>query len=65
MTGLELKLKRVAADVKAVDLAAAMGVTPSRISVIEGMRRSNTPETVERYLAALATCATKSTPDAA
>jgi predicted transcriptional regulator len=60
MTGLELKLKRIAADVRSSDLAQAMGVTPSRITYIEG-RRNPTPEAVERYLLALDTCTTKST----
>lgn len=60
MTGLELKLKRVAADVRTKDLASAMGVTDSRVTYIEG-RRNPTPEAIERYLAALDTCVTKST----
>lgn len=60
MTGLELKLKRVAADVKSKDLAAALGVTTSYVSRIEG-RRVVTPEMHDRYVAALTTCITKST----
>lgn len=60
MTGLDLKLKRVAADVRTKDLALAMGVTDSRVTYIEG-RRNPTPEAIERYLAALVTCTTKST----
>lgn len=63
-TGLDLKLKRVAADVKSVDLARAMGVHPSRITYIE-KSRTLTPRVIERYVAALATCATVRTPDAA
>lgn len=63
-TGLDLKLKRVAADVKAIDLARAMGVSPSRVSHIEGSRVV-LPHLVERYVAALATCATVRTTDAA
>ena len=54
-TGLSLKLRRVAADVLSRDLARAMGVDPSRISVIE--RQRVVKETiVARYLAALAAC---------
>lgn len=58
MTGLELKLLRVAADVKAKDLANAMGVKGPRISIIEGSRRPVTASTKERYLSALQTLAT-------
>ena len=60
LTGLELKLLRVAADIRVKDLALAMGVTDSRITYIEG-RRNPTLEAVERYLSALDMCATKST----
>jgi transcriptional regulator with XRE-family HTH domain len=54
MTGLDLKLKRTAAQVKARDLARLMGITPSRISAIE-RTDSVTPEMEERYLGALGT----------
>lgn len=60
MTGLDLKLKRVAADVKAKDLASAMGVTDARVSHIE-KGRTVTPEAETRYLDALRMCITKST----
>jgi transcriptional regulator with XRE-family HTH domain len=60
MTGLDLKLRRVAADVRTKDLAAAMGVTDSRVSYIE-TRRNPTPEAVEKYLRGLDMCITKST----
>ena len=60
MTGLELRLKRVAADVKAKDVAAAMGVTTSYVSRIEG-RRIVTQDMWDRYVSALDTCITKST----
>lgn len=56
-TGLDLKLKRVAADVRAKDLAEAMGVADSRISHIE-KSRVVTEEAASRYLAALETLAT-------
>lgn len=58
MTGLDLKLRRVAADVRVKDLAEAMGVTDSRISRIESDRRHVTDDAERRYLAALATLAT-------
>jgi predicted transcriptional regulator len=56
-TGLELKLQRVAADVRSGVLARAMGVHPSRITYIE-RSRVVAPHIVERYVAALATCTT-------
>lgn len=59
-TGLQLKVKRVAADVRLKDLAAQMGVTDSRVSRIEASRQV-TPEAEARYLSALDTCITKST----
>lgn len=62
MTGLDLKLRRVAADVKARDLASALGVSDSRISRIENSRIV-TEEAAGRYLRALATLATVSPPD--
>jgi transcriptional regulator with XRE-family HTH domain len=63
-TGLDLKLERVAARVKAVDLAAAMGVHPSRISAIE-RDQFPTIDSVRRYREAIATCATSATSTAA
>ncbi len=62
MTGLELKLRRVAADVRSTDLARAMGVSQSRISHIE-RQRIVSEEAAARYVAALATCTTKTTQD--
>jgi transcriptional regulator with XRE-family HTH domain len=58
--GKTLKLRRVAADVMAKDLAAAMGVSDSRVSRIENSR-TVTDETVARYTKALDTCITKFT----
>jgi predicted transcriptional regulator len=60
MTGLDLKVRRVAAEVRSKEIAEVMGVDPSRIAHIEATR-TVTPDTVSRYLAALATCSTKST----
>ncbi len=56
-TGLDLKLRRVAADVKSVTLARAMGVHPSRITGIE-KSRIVADHLVARYVAALDTCTT-------
>ena len=59
-SGLELKLQRVAADIRAADLAAEMGVHPSRVHYIEG-RRVTSVGAAEQYLTALATLTTKTT----
>ena len=63
-SGKDLKLQRVAADVKTKDLASAMGVTASRVSRIENTR-TVTPDAEGKYLEALFTCITKSTWQAA
>lgn len=52
MTGMELKLRRIAARVKQHDVATEMGVTKSRVSGIE-REHYPSPESVKRYLAAL------------
>lgn len=59
-TGLDLKVKRVAADISSTDLALAMGVTISRLSHVEGSRKV-TPKAAIKYLDALATLTTKAT----
>lgn len=53
-TGKELKLERVAADVKAGDLAARMEVARSTLWIIEKSANPD-PEQVTAYRAALAT----------
>ena len=53
-TGLDLKLRRVRHRVRVIDLAAAMEVSHARISQIESLAVV-TPQTTQRYLAALAT----------
>jgi transcriptional regulator with XRE-family HTH domain len=63
-TGLDLKVKRVAADVRLKDVAHEMGVTVSRASHIESSRLV-TDVALERYLRALDTCITKSNGEAA
>jgi len=52
MTGLELRLKRVARQVGVTDLATAIGVHHSRVSQIEALARV-TAITQQRYLEAL------------
>jgi transcriptional regulator with XRE-family HTH domain len=54
MTGIELKVRRVAARVKAYELAEAMDVSPSRVSALE-REAEITSTAAERYLAALET----------
>ena len=57
LSGHDLKVQRVAADVRLIDLAAAMGIVPSGVSAIES-RRKVTDKARERYLTALATFTT-------
>lgn len=64
MTGLELKVRRVSARVKGKELAAAMGVSTSRISSIE-REAVVTPAASARYLEALEKCGTSRTAEAA
>jgi transcriptional regulator with XRE-family HTH domain len=52
MTGRDLKLRRVAANVKVYELATRMGVHSSRVSQIEALA-DVTPFTESRYIAAL------------
>lgn len=54
MTGLDLKVRRVAARVKAYELADAMGVSPSRVSALE-REGFVTDQAAQRYLEALGT----------
>lgn len=63
-SGLDLKVERTRARVKAKQIADVMGVSSSRVAAIE---REQFPsiETVTRYRAALGTCATSPTPEAA
>lgn len=57
MTGLDLKLERVAAQVRVKELADAMGISWSRVSRIEA-QPTVTDRLVTRYRAALGTCRT-------
>lgn len=52
-TGLDLKVERVRADVRARRIAEIMGVSRERVSAIE-RSRTVTPEAERRYRAALA-----------
>lgn len=60
MDGTELKLRRIAAHVKAKDLGLAAGWAPYKVSRIES-RAFVLPEDVARYVAALGTLSTKTT----
>lgn len=55
MTGLDLKLKRITAGVKAQDVAAAMGISSGRISRIES-QSAVTLALGQRYLDGLDRC---------
>lgn len=57
VSGLSLKLQRISRDVKALDLAARMGVSNSTVSRIESSRIVDA-DTARRYTEALATFAT-------
>lgn len=54
MTGIDLKLKRVAKRVRVTDLANVMGVTHPRVNHIEGSAIV-TDDAARRYLEALDT----------
>jgi len=57
LTGLDLKLRRVAVRVQVKQIAEQMGITASRVSRIEGEPRV-TPDMEERYMRALEVCGT-------
>jgi len=59
-TGLELKLRRVAAGVKAKAVAGQMGISSSRLSRIE-VPEPVTDRMAARYLTALDACRTSGT----
>lgn len=60
ITGHSLKVTRVTQRVKAVQIATAMGVSKSRVSMIE-REQFPSDDMISRYLAALATCASSAT----
>lgn len=64
LTGIDLKVERVRADVPLKDVARQMGVSSSRLSRIEDQERL-TDSMRERYLSALETCRTFRTRGAA
>lgn len=57
-TGLDLKIERIRAGVMVKDIAAEMGITPSRVSRIE-VPEPVTDQMLARYRAALGTCRTR------
>lgn len=64
LTGLDLKLRRVAAGFQVKQIAEAMGVTDGRLSRIEREPRVTT-DMLRRYTDALETCRTSGTSRAA
>ena len=64
LTGLDLKLRRVAAGVQVKQIADAMGISSPRLSRIEREPRV-TPAMLDRYVSALETCRTSGTSAAA
>ena len=63
-TGLQLKVERTAKRVQAKQIAEEMGVSKSRVAAIEASAFV-TPETAERYRAAIDPCALRRTSAAA
>lgn len=61
VTGLDLKVERIRAGLKVKDIAAQMGITPSRLSRIE-VDVPVTARMLIRYRDALAKCGTSGTP---
>jgi hypothetical protein len=57
LTGIDLKIERIRAGVQVKELAAAMSISPSRLSRIEAEPRV-TDRMLARYRAALGTCRT-------
>ena len=51
ITGLQLKLRRVACRVKQLDVAERLGISQAKLSLIENERREASPELVEHILA--------------
>lgn len=64
LSGLDLKVARTRARVKARAVADAMGVSPSRVAAVE-REAVVTPEMARRYLEAIETCRTPGTAPAA
>jgi plasmid maintenance system antidote protein VapI len=63
VTGLGLKLERVAARVKQWQVAEHMGVSPSRVAAIEREAVVST-DTAFRYRTAMRMCGTGTSPEA-
>lgn len=61
VTGMTLKLERVAQSVKQTDLAAKMGVSRPYLSALEN-RYAVDPEVAQRYRTALASFPSLATP---
>jgi len=48
--GLDIKIARIKAGIRQYDLAARLGIHPSRLSEIESGRRKPSPETLEQLV---------------
>lgn len=57
MNGLDLKIARIRAGIKAIDVAREMGVDPSRVTRIE-RQTPVSDEMAMRYVEAMARCRT-------
>ena len=53
LTGMDLKLRRVAARLQVKDIAEEMGISSSRVSRIEDPEHKVTPRMERRYMAAI------------
>jgi len=54
--GLDIKIMRIKAGLRQYDLAARLGMPPSRLSEIESGRRKPAPETIRQILKILDKC---------
>lgn len=50
VNGLDIKIKRLRAGVRQYDVAAQLGIPPSRLSEIESGRRTPSPQLLHRLL---------------
>lgn len=54
--GLDIKIARLKAGMRQYDLAARLGIPPSRLSEIESGRRNPAPEIVQQLFKILDEC---------
>lgn len=58
MNGTDLKIARIRAGLKGIEIAAEMGISPSRVTAIERPTNNVTERMAMRYLEAIARCRT-------